>query len=90
MISPAPCVRKTDAELLCVRIKDAASKIWEQQPMNNKESPRLVCEENRIDLCVRVSRPGKNGVMEKMEELNAAMDGVGAWAKADSLPHPPP
>ena len=90
MISPAPCMRKTDAELLCMRIKDAASKIWEQQPMNDKESPQLVCEENKTDLRMRVKRPGKNGVMEKMEELNAVVGGVGAWAKVDSLPHPPP
>ena len=27
---------------------------------------------------------------EKMEGLNAVMGGVGAWAKADSLPHPRP
>ena len=27
---------------------------------------------------------------EKKEELNAFMGGVGAWAKADSLPHAPP
>ena len=57
---------------------------------NNKESPRLVREENRTDLRVRVNRLGKNGVVEKMEELNAVVGGVGAWAKADSLPHPPP
>ena len=58
--------------------------------MNNKESPQLVREENRTDLYVRVNRPGENGVMENMEELNASVGGVGAWAKADSLPHPPP
>ena len=50
----------------------------------------MVREENRTDPCVRVNRPGENGVMEKMEELNAVVGGVGAWAKADSLPHPPP
>ena len=83
-------MRKTDAELLCMRIKDAASKIWEQQPTNNKESPRLVREENRTDLCVRENKPGKNGIVEKIEELNAVVGGVGAWVKADSLPHPPP
>ena len=81
MISPAPCVRKTDAELLCMRIKDASSKIWEQQPTNNKESPRLVREENRTDLHMRVNMPGKNDIMEKMEELNAVVGGVGAWAR---------
>ena len=73
-----------------MRIKDAASKIWEQQPTNNKESPRLVREENRTDLCVRVNMPGKNGIMENMEEWNAVMGGVGSWEKANSLPHPPP
>ena len=47
-------------------------------------------EENRTDLRVRVNKPGKNGVTEKMEELNAVVGGVGAWGKADSLPYPPP
>ena len=37
-----------------------------------------------------VNQPGKNGVVEKMEELNAVMGGVGTWAKSDILPHPPP
>ena len=37
-----------------------------------------------------MNRPGKDGVMEKMEELNAVVGGLGAWEKAVSLPHPPP